>query len=129
MCFRRSILEGLGGFDYAYTGTGEWQEPDLSFRVRAKGWRLVFNPKAVTWHYISQGGVFKARTNSYERSRNFVLFYLRWIKPNNPEKLFRFAINLIFINTYWCYKFFQTRNPDWLKGISGTFIGLFKGAG
>ncbi|MFA4889242.1 MAG: glycosyltransferase family 2 protein [Candidatus Omnitrophota bacterium] len=127
MCFRRSLLEELGGFDYAYTGTGEWQEPDFSFRVRAKGWRLVFNPKAVTWHYISQGGVFKARTNSYERSRNFILFYMRWIKPNTPEKIFRFGINLMFINAYWCYKFIETGNLDWIKGISGTFAGLFRG--
>lgn len=124
MCFRRRLLEELGGFDYGYTGTSEWSEPDFSFRVRKHGWKLVFNPKAVTYHYISQGGVFKARTNSYERSRNFILFYLRWIKPDNPEKILRFGINLFFINAYWCYKFLQSANPDWLRGVVGTLDGL-----
>ena len=121
MCFKRSLLEKIGGFDYAYIGTGEWNEPDFSFRVRQRGYRLVFNPKAVTYHYISQAGVFKARTNSYERSKNFILFYMRWVKPNSLEKITRFGINLLFINLYWCYKFLKTRNPDWLRGIVGTF--------
>ncbi|MBU1727408.1 MAG: glycosyltransferase, partial [Candidatus Omnitrophica bacterium] len=74
MCFYRSFFEKTGGFDYAYTGTGEWNEPDFSFKVRRLGYRLVFNPKAVTEHHISQGGVFKARTFAYERSRNFIYF-------------------------------------------------------
>jgi GT2 family glycosyltransferase len=126
MCFKRSLLEELGGFDYIYEGTGEWNEPDFSFRVRGKGLRLVFNPKAVTYHYISQSGVYKARTNSYERSKNFIFFYMRWVKPNSLEKALRFGANLLFINSYWCYKFLQSRNPDWLNGITGTFIGLLE---
>lgn len=126
MCFRRKLFEDLGGFDYIYEGTGEWNEPDFSFRVRRNGYRLIFNPKALTYHNISQAGVFKARTNSYERSKNFIFFYMRWVKPNTQEKFFRFSANLLIINLYWCYKFFQTKNPDWLKGINGTFTGLME---
>lgn len=124
MCFKRKLLEELKGFDYIYEGTGEWNEPDFSFKVRAKGYKLVFNPKAVTYHYISQGGVFKARTNSYERSRNFIFFYMRWIKPDTLEKIIRFGANLLFINLYWLYKFIQTGNVDWLNGLWGTFSAL-----
>lgn len=126
MCFRRRLLEEIKGFDYIYKGTGEWNEPDFSFKVRAKGYRLVFNPRAVTYHYISQGGVFKARINSFERSENFIFFYMRWVKPDSFEKALRFGFNLLFINSYWCYKFFQSKNPDWLKGITGTFAGLME---
>lgn len=124
MCFRRKLLEELKGFDYIYEGTGEWQEPDLSFKIRQKGYRLVFNPRAVTYHYISQAGVFKDRTNSYERSKNFIFFYMRWVKPDSFGKIMRFGANLLFINLYWCYKFFKTRNPDWLRGILGVFAGF-----
>ena len=126
MCFRRRLLQELEGFDYIYKGTGEWNEPDFSFKVRKKGYRLVFNPKAVTYHYISQGGVFKARTNSFERSENFIFFYMRWVKADSFEKFVRFGFNLLFINLYWCYKFFQSKNPDWLRGIAGTFVGLME---
>lgn len=126
MCYRRSVLEELGGFDYAYTGTGEWNEPDFSFKARAAGHRLVFDPQAVTYHYISQSGVFTARTNSFERSRNFVIFYRRWIKANTMEKFFRFGFNLLCINTYWVIKFLQTGNMDWLKGFPGTVSGFIQ---
>ena len=126
MCFRRQILQGLQGFDDSYTGTGEWNEPDFSFRVRRRGYRLVFNPRAITEHRISQSGVYQARTNSYERSLNFLLFYFRWIKPNTPDKFFRFSLNLAFINLYWVYKFIECGNVNWLDGIRGTLAGLIK---
>jgi GT2 family glycosyltransferase len=125
MCFYRDLFQKLGGFDYSYTGTGEWNEPDFAFKVRKLGYRLIFNPKAVTWHYISQGGVFKARTYAYERSRNFIYFYLNNVKLNSFDKFFRFGINLCFINAYWLYKFFQSKNKDWLCGIWGTAVELF----
>jgi GT2 family glycosyltransferase len=126
MCFRRFLLEKIGGFDYAYLGTGEWNEPDFSFKVRKLGYKLIFNPQAVTEHHISQSGVFKARTNAYERSRNFIYFYFKNVKPDSLDKIVRFSINLCFINAYWVYKFIQTRNPDWLDGITGTFSSLVK---
>jgi len=126
MCFRRDIFEEIGGFDYTYLGTGEWEEPDFSFRARDRGYRLVFNPKAITEHHISQGGVFKNRTQAYERSRNFIYFYFRNIKPNTINKALRFGSNLFFINGYWVYKFIETKNPDWLSGIRGSLAGLAK---
>ena len=126
MCFRRKILEELKGFDYRYEGTSEWSEPDFAFKVKKLGYKLIFNPKTVTEHHISQSGVFKARTNAYERSRNFIYFYFQNIKPNNPNKILRFSINLCFINAYWCYRFVQTKNVNWLSGVTGTLLGLAK---
>lgn len=128
MCYRRHLLAASGGFDETYEGTGEWNEPDFSFRVRREGWKLVFNPKAVTYHCISQAGVFKARTYSYERSRNFILFYKRWVKADSLEKFARFGCNLAFINAYWLFKFITSGNADWLGGIWGTVSGLARPA-
>ncbi|HNX82151.1 MAG TPA: glycosyltransferase [Candidatus Omnitrophota bacterium] len=124
MSYRRDLFVRLGGFDYLYEGTGEWNEPDFCFRLKNAGYTLVFNPRAVAWHCISQEGVYSARTNSYERIRNFIFFYMRWIKPNTLEKFFRFSANIIFIDLYWIFKFFQSRNPDWLRGLSGTVTGF-----
>lgn len=124
MCFRRFLLERCGGFDYVYIGTGEWAEPDLCFKIKKLGYRLVFNPLAISEHRISQSGVFKARTNAYERSKNFIYFYFKWIKPDTRDKLLRFSLNLLFINLYWVYKFLLTGNFDWLSGITGTLSGL-----
>lgn len=124
MCFRRELLVKVGGFDDYYGVIGDWSEPDLAFRVRASGQRLVFNPRAVTYHCVSRAGAFGSRTNSYERSRNFAHFYRRWVRSDTWEKRWRFCANLVFINVYWFYKFFETGNPDWLKGLGGTIAGL-----
>jgi GT2 family glycosyltransferase len=122
MSFRRDILEKIGGFSLEYGGIGDWSEPDLSFRVKQHGFRLLFNPRAAVMHHLSQRGVFKERgRDSYQRMRNFMHFYFKWIKPNTPSKAVRFGANLIFLNIYWCYKFLETKNAGWLYGILGTF--------
>lgn len=125
MSFRKCVLDEIGGFSYEYKGIGDWSEPDLAFRVKDAGYRLIFNSKAKVIHNISQKGVFNQRgKDSYQRMLNFINFYFKWIKANTPEKVVRFVFNLLFLNLYWIYKFFQTAKLDWLSGIKGTFCGL-----
>ncbi len=126
MCLRRNLIEKVGGFDYCYTGTSEWCEPDLAFKIKKLGYRLVFNPRAVTEHRVSEQGVFKARTYAFERSVNFINFYFRHIKPNNLNKFVRFHSYLIFMNCYWIYKAIKHKNLNWLTGILGLPFGLIK---
>ncbi|MFC1646137.1 glycosyltransferase family 2 protein [Candidatus Omnitrophota bacterium] len=126
MCLRRRLIEEAGGFDYCYSGTSEWSEPDLTFKVKKLGYRLVFNPKAAAEHRVSQQGVFKARTYAYERSLNFINFYFRHIKPNSLRKFIKFYSYLLFMNCYWLYKAIESRNINWLTGIFGTVVGETK---
>ncbi len=125
MSFRRFVMDKTGGFSQEYKGVGDWSEPDLAFRVKQEGYRLIFNPRAIVHHHISQQGVFKERgKDSFQRTKNFVHFYFTWIKPDTLEKSVRFGFNLLFINAYWLYKFFQTAGLSWLGGLRGTFSGL-----
>ncbi|TBR17622.1 glycosyltransferase family 2 protein [bacterium] len=125
MSFRHDVLNKTGGFSLDYKGVGEWSEPDLAFRVKNEGFKLIFNPKAVVHHHISQQGVFKDRgINVGLRSENFIHFYFLWIKPDNFTKAVSFGFNLLFINAYWFYKFIQTGSFGWLGGLRGTFSGL-----
>ena len=118
MSFRRDILQKVGGFSSEYKGVGDWSEPDLAFKVRKLGYKLFFNPKAGLEHNLSQEGVFTKRgQDSYQRARNFLHFYFKWIKPNTPAKFLLFGANLLFLNLYWCYKFIQTGKAEWLGGI------------
>jgi len=126
MCFRRRLIDKAGEFDYIYTGTSEWSEPDLSFKVKKLGYRLVFNPKAVAEHKVSQQGVFKARTYAFERSVNFINFYFKNIKPNNLKKIIKFYSYLVFMNAYWIYKAFESGNLNWLSGLTGTCVGILR---
>jgi glycosyltransferase involved in cell wall biosynthesis len=47
--YRREALERVGGFDESIRRPGG-EDPDLAFRVRAHGYRLVFEPTAVVRH-------------------------------------------------------------------------------
>ncbi len=125
MSFRKDILDKMGGFSREYGGVGDWSEPDLAFRVKKEGCRLMFNPKAIVNHCISRQRVYGEKGgDSYQRAKNFIRFYFKWIKPDNPDKAIRFIFNLIYINLYWVYKSIQTKNANWLLGIRGMFSGL-----
>jgi glycosyltransferase involved in cell wall biosynthesis len=124
MSFRRNLVEKVSGFDESYSGTSEWSEPDLSFKISNLGYSLIFNPKVIVEHNVSRSGVFASRTYAYERTMNFIHFYLSAVKLNTFDKAMRFNLNLFFINAYWFYKFLLTKNTDWLTGLSGTLKGL-----
>ncbi|MFC1753746.1 glycosyltransferase family 2 protein [Thermoproteota archaeon] len=126
MCFRKDLISQAGGFDYCYTGTGEWSEPDLAFKINKMGYKLIFNPKASTEHRVSQQGVYKARTYAFERSVNFIQFYFRHIKPNTLNRFLRFYSYIAYMNFYWIYKAITTRNINWLTGLSGTISALWR---
>ncbi len=123
---RRELIEKAGGYDERYIGIGEYHEPDLAFKVKKLGYRLVFNPKASLCHCPNIGGLFKARSNSYGRSQNFILFYFRHIKPDTLDKFLRFFLYLMFINAYWFFKFLISGNPSVLNELTGTLVGLVK---
>jgi GT2 family glycosyltransferase len=48
-CYRRDVLDELGGFDEGFLHPGG-DDPDLSARARAAGHRLAFVPGAVVYH-------------------------------------------------------------------------------
>lgn len=48
-CYRRGVLDQLGGFDEGFRHPGG-DDPDLSARTRAAGYRLEFVPEAVVYH-------------------------------------------------------------------------------
>jgi len=51
LLIRRDLCEALGGFDEAYVnGLGD---VDLCFRVRERGWRIVYTPESVLCHHGS----------------------------------------------------------------------------
>ena len=52
MIVRRSVLELIGGFcDIYYHG---YEDSDLSFRINIAGYKVIYYPKAVSWHILSK---------------------------------------------------------------------------
>ncbi|MBU0974250.1 glycosyltransferase, partial [Patescibacteria group bacterium] len=73
---RKKYLE-LGGFDKLYY-PAYWEDIDLSFRALKRGWKVLFDEKAVVYHVhettnIDEFGKAKINVMSWNNSHKFVL--------------------------------------------------------
>jgi glycosyltransferase involved in cell wall biosynthesis len=77
MSVRAAAIGGMGGFDRNYTGTALLEEADFSERIRARGWRLMFEPRAELLHLSAPAGgvrVANPRQTDYFRFRSTAYF-------------------------------------------------------
>jgi len=123
---RTKLLKQIGGFDDSYGGLGEYHEADAAFRIQKLGYKLIFNPKIFLNHCPSQDGFFIDRPSSYSRMVNFIVFYLRYIKPNSVSKLIKFLSYLSFINCYYIFQSIKHRQLSQLGALAGNISGLIK---
>lgn len=63
----RALFEELGGFDEGFWNGNE--DVDYCLRVREKGLRVVYDPRAVLTHFESQSGVQRFRRLAYNLER------------------------------------------------------------
>lgn len=68
MILKRKVLEEVGAFDPKFVA--HWEDVDLSWRIRLKGYKIKFVPKARIYHKIS------GTINQYG-SRNKISFHIR----------------------------------------------------
>lgn len=70
MAYRRRALDAAGPFDPNYLGTALLEDADISTRVRALGWRLLYLPDARLEHLsVPMGGVRVGSARETERWR------------------------------------------------------------
>lgn len=124
---RTALLKKIGGFDEIYTkGLSDYHEADAALKIKALGYRLVFNPKANLIHNVEVGIVQKARPAAYYRIQNFIIFYFRFYKIRNLKQFSTFFLNLSLQNGYYFYRFLTTGKVNQLGAIFGTIVGLLK---
>jgi len=123
---RRELLQRIGGFDKSFIKTAEFCDSDIAYKLRALGYITVFNPTAVIYHYPSKQGFFSNRYHSYHRIENFMRYYFRHIKPNTIDKLVRFLLYLVFLNSYFFYVFINTRKIEALGSFPSTIFNFTK---
>lgn len=56
MSLKAELFDRIGGFDRNFGGTGLLEEADFSTRVRAAGWKLMFQPEAELFHFSAPAG-------------------------------------------------------------------------
>ena len=67
MSFRKQILVRIGGFDEGFISHARREETDASLRVRALGYRILFDPQASIEHLAFPSGGGRAFTNQERR--------------------------------------------------------------
>jgi len=80
--FRKELSKKIGGYDERLTGTGSFDDADLSFNIRKLGYRIVFDPFAEAVHLLSSGGYrdLSLAEKMYWYYHNFMIFYLKNLK-------------------------------------------------
>ncbi|MCK9604191.1 MAG: glycosyltransferase [Candidatus Omnitrophica bacterium] len=126
MAFKRELSQRVGNFDECYTETSEYSDTDLAYRMRRLGYKTVFSPRAVLYHYPSKKGFYSMRLDPYHRVINFIRFYRRNIKADSLDKMIRFLAYLLFFNGYFFYNFLKMKDPKQLKSFPATVVGLTK---
>lgn len=96
MSFKAEAFREVGGFDESYKGIGDWSEPDLCFRLGAKGHKFWFSRDAVVEHRPSQSGAYKKRLVKCNRMENYELFSKRWLKDSFRHRLYKKMISTYF---------------------------------
>lgn len=81
---RRSVFAGMGGFDLEFSPY-YWEDVDLSYRARKRGWRVVYEPRAQVCHALS--ATVKRHSRAFARAvvihRNRLLFH--WMNLHGPS--------------------------------------------
>ena len=84
MLLRRSLWDSLKGFDESFVG-GQYEDIDFCHRVRRAGYMIVYEPKAVLYHFEHGSGVEHVQRTSV---RNRKLLLERWPDVPCDEHLF-----------------------------------------
>jgi GT2 family glycosyltransferase len=75
---RRSALDEAGGFDEAFNPV-EYEDFDLCYRLRERGYRAVYEPSVEMYHFesVTTAGT-ESLPNTYLIIKHGLLFKQRW---------------------------------------------------
>lgn len=118
---KREVIKEIKGFDNCYFAT--YEDTDFCFRAKRAGYNTYYAPLASAYHKISwdpKDDADRILSRAYWVGRNRIIFMQRFAR-NFP--LFLFFIPL-FSLYYLILAIRNHRFADWLKFISGTWVGL-----
>lgn len=123
MAFRSEIIKKTGGFDDVFEELAEYSEPELCMRINEKGYSLVFNPKAVVYHYPCDAKLHSSSRHAYARGKNFAVFVR---KNPNCKLALCLVLYVSFFNVYHLFKGLNEKDPRWFNCVIGFADGLRK---
>ncbi|CAB50099.1 glycosyltransferase family 2 protein [Pyrococcus abyssi] len=123
MLIKGKVLERIGLFDEKFFCY--WEETDLCFRAKRKGYTLVYVPKAKIWHKIasSSGGTLRP-FYIYHMTRNRIWFLIK----NELYKSLKINLLYVFIWEIWfrflTYLVYYKRPSLFSFYMQGIFDGI-----
>lgn len=101
-CFliKREVLEKVGLFDEKYFLY--YEDNDLSQRVKRKGFKIIYNPKAILWHKNagSVGGS-GSYLQDYYITRNRMLFGIKYAPLRSKLALIKESFKILINGRLW----------------------------
>lgn len=105
MSVRKCVALEIGGFDERFDGTAECEELDFCLRVLRKGYKIIFDPKAVVEHFLLPFGGCRVRSREeeiYWLYRNHNLVYLKNLnKSFYPILIAEYILRIILRSLRW----------------------------
>ncbi len=127
MLVRKEMIDKIGRFDDIYFAT--YEDTDFCFRARKAGYRVVYIPKAITYHKIplrERESVERLLSRAYWVGRNRMIFMKRYGK--------NFWLFLLFLPVFTLYYGFLALRfkkisgmVDFLRGTLSGFLLILKG--
>lgn len=99
MFINAKALRKVGLFDERYFLYME--DADLSQRMKKKKWDVIYSPKPVLWHKVSQSSGIGSDLNDYFITRNRLLFGMRYASLRTKIALSRESIKMLINGRKW----------------------------
>jgi len=80
--FKRDLFEKIGGFDRRFYPI-YFEDVDLCFRLREKGYKVLYVPQAIAWHMESAASGKASRKYFYRYHKSRLQFVFKWLLKDN----------------------------------------------
>jgi len=130
---KTSILQEVGLLEEAFFIY--YEDVDLSFRIRSKGYQLTFHPESIIYHIAGSSNKAKVKGKEgysspivhYLNSRNHIWILKKWTKwyqwPSTLVILFLYYLSIMF---YFALRWRRTKLKSVLRGILDGMKGIKK---
>lgn len=99
MLINSEVFRRAGKFNNQYFAYME--DVEFSQRVKYKGYKIVYQPKAIMWHKVSQSSGIGSNLNDYYITRNRLLFGLRYANLKVRILLMKESLKFLINGRHW----------------------------